>query len=71
VQDKYRLLNLIDPKDNSVRLEKKLPKVLLQVLSFSGEPAALGEALQRVNPIVESLKPPGGIEWSAFVNVFE
>jgi len=46
-------------------------KVLLHLLSFSGEPAALGEALQRVEPIVESPKPTGGIEWSAFANIFE
>jgi hypothetical protein len=71
VQNIYRLPSPVDSEDDSVRLEKKLPKALLQVLSFPGEPAALGEALQRVDPIVESLKPTGGIQWSAFANVFE
>jgi hypothetical protein len=59
MQDIYRLPSLIDSEGDSVRLEKKLPKVLLQVLTFPGEPAALGEALQRFDPIVEFLKPTG------------
>jgi hypothetical protein len=42
VQNIYRLPTLIDSEDDSVRLENKLPKALLQVLSFSGEPATLG-----------------------------
>jgi hypothetical protein len=71
VQNIYRLPSRIDSEDDSVRLENRLPKVLLHVLSFSGETATLGEALQRVDPIVESLKPTRGIQWSAFANVSE
>ena len=62
---------LVDPKNDAMGLEKKLPKALLQVFSLSGEPAARGKAFQCVDLVVELLEPARGVERSAFVNVFK
>jgi len=52
----------IGPKDDAVRVKKKLPKFPFQVLTLPREWTAPRKTLQRIDLPVQRPKPPGAFE---------
>jgi hypothetical protein len=55
------LFGLVDPKDDSVRFEDELPKILFEVIPFTRPCTAFWKMLQSIDLVVKRLEPARGV----------